>query len=203
MTALFHDEMMAGLKLEFPRSINLSGHRFFEFCVLNRDLRIERTAQGEIIIMPPADTETGRRNSDLNFQLAAWAKRNGKGVVLDSSAGFELPNGAIRSPDASWVLKARYKSAEPKRKGFAKLCPDFVVELRSPSDRLPAVKAKMDEYIENGAQLGWLIDPKTKKVYIYRPNKPIEERANPKTVDGGTLLPGFTLNLEPIWAEEL
>ena len=205
MTALLTGETMTGLTLEFPDSIDLSGDRFFDFCIANRDLRIERTAEGEIIIMPPADTETGRRNAELTRQIANWTKQDGRGIAYDSSTGFELPNGATRSPDGSWVLRAKVKSAKsakPRKKGFLKLCPDFVVELRSPSDRLSTVKAKMEEYIENGAQLGWLIDPQTKKAYIYRPNAPVEERPNAKTIIGDPPLRGFKLDLEPIWAEE-
>jgi Uma2 family endonuclease len=192
-----------GLILEFPDSIDMSGERFFDFCVANRDLRIERTARGEILVMPPNDTETGRRNAELNYRLCDWANRDGTGVVFDSSTGFELPNGAMRSPDVSWVLKSRLKGLPKKRKGFAAICPDFVVELRSPSDRLITAKKKMEEYIENGARLGWLIDPMKKRVYIYRPGVPVEERSGLKRLEAGPLLPGFTLDLGPIWAEEL
>jgi Uma2 family endonuclease len=200
-TAAAPEKTREGLKLEFPDWMDFSGNRFFDFCAVNRDLRIERSAEGEILIMPPTDHETGRRNSELNYQLMAWAKRDGSGVVFDSSSGFELPNGATRSPDASWIPKSKLESLPKKRKGFLEACPDFVIELRSPSDRLPKIKAKMEEYLENGAQLGWLIDPIRKVAYIYEPKVPVQELSSPKSLDGGALLPGFTLELEPIWAE--
>jgi Uma2 family endonuclease len=173
---------------------------FFDFCAQNSDLRIERDATGEIIIMPPTGWETGYRNSDLTMQLAAWSKRDGRGRAFDSNAEYLLPNGAARSPDASWVLKLRIDrlTMEEKRR-FAPLCPDFVVELTSPSDRLRNVKAKMREWMENGASLGWLIDADSRTVYVYRPGQDPEELVNVDHVAGEGPVDGFRLELGDIW----
>src|SRR5437763_3930616 len=142
---------------------------FFEFCASNPDLRIERNSNGEIIIMPPAGAETGYRNSDLTAQLATWAKRDGRGRAFDSNTEFVLPSGAALSPDASWVRNTRLdRFTKEQKKRFLPLCPDFVVELTSPTDRLNQVKKKMRAWMENGAALGWLIDADRRAVYIYR-----------------------------------
>ncbi len=147
------------LTLSLRPVVELTPDQLLEISSLNDDLRLELTAKGELILMPPAGSETGDRNSELNMQLRIWAKPGGTGVTFDSSAGFTLPNGAVRSPDASWVESSRWASlsAEQRRK-YAPLCPDFVVELLSPSDSPSAMQDKMREYIENGARLGWLID---------------------------------------------
>lgn len=183
---------------------NMDDDQFFEFCQRNRDLRIERSAQQEIIIMPPTGGETGTRNFELSRQFGNWAKKDNSGATFDSSTGFKLPNKAERSPDTSWIRRERLAklTAEQKRK-FIPLCPDFVVELRSPSDDLDKVKAKMDEYIANGAQLGWLIDPETRKVHVYRPNQPVEILDNPQQVSGDPELPGFVLELAEIWEPDI
>src|SRR4028119_1419267 len=146
--------------------IDLTDDQFFEFCQINRDLRIERTATGELLIMPPTGTETGGRNFNLIGQLWAWVNQDGTGIGFDSSTGFKLPNGAERSPDAAWVKLERWNAltAEQQKK-FAPICPEFVVELRSPSDNLEPLKTKMQEYIDNGALLGWLLDRKNRQVY--------------------------------------
>ena len=180
--------------------IEMTDDQFFEFCQINRDLRIERTAEGDLIIMAPAGGETSWRNSELVTALNIWAKEDGTGVVFDSSGGFILPNGATKSPDASWVKRERLAAltAEQKKK-FLPLCPDFAIELRSPSDPLPVVKDKMQEYIANDLQLGWLIDPEEKRVYVYRPGKPVELFENPSEISGEPTLPGFVLDLELIW----
>lgn len=181
-------------------AIDMTEDEFFEFCRVNRDLRIERSAQGELIVMPPTVFETGDQNSEINFQLRQWAKRDGTGMTFDSSAGFTLPNGAVRSPDASWVKKARAKAlTKEQRQRFAPLCPDFVIELRSKSDSLKVVKEKMLEYMENGAQLGFLLDPRTKRVHVYRPGRRVEVLENPKSVPADPVLPGFALDLSEIW----
>ncbi len=180
--------------------INLTDDQFYELCQLNRDLRIERTAQGELLIMPPAGGETGRQNSELNRQLGNWAKRDGTGVVFDSSTGFNLPNGAIRSPDAAWVKRSRLATlTQEQKKKFLPLAPDFVIELRSPSDHLHTLQAKMQEYIENGVQLGWLIAPEERRVYIYQPQKHVACLENPLTLSGDPVLLGFVLDLQEIW----
>lgn len=180
--------------------INLTEDQFLEFCHINRDLRIERTAEGDLVIMPPTVGETGAQNADLTVAFGVWAKQNGSGVVFDSSTGFVLPNSAIRSPDVAWVRRSRLAelTAEQKKK-FLPLCPDFVLELRSPSDSLSTSQAKMQEYINNGAELGWLIDPNSKRVYIYRPGRSVEFLGNPSEIPGDPVLPGFVLDLREIW----
>jgi Uma2 family endonuclease len=178
----------------------LSDEEFFDFCMENSSLRIERDASGEITIMPPAGFETGYRNNDLSRQLGTWAVSDGRGVALDSNTEYFLPNGAARSPDASWVLKSRLASlTKQQKKRFVHLCPDFVVELRSPSDRLPALKAKMEECIENGAQSGWLIDADLRTVCVYRPGRPAEEMQGIGHIVGEGPVGGFRLELDAIW----
>ncbi len=178
----------------------MTDDQFFEFCQLNRKLRIERTAKGEIIIMPPAGGETGSRNMSLAMRVGVWARNDGRGVAFDSSTGFILPNGATRSLDTAWVLRERLTSLTPDQKRkFLPLCPDFVVELQSPSDPLAGLKAKLQEYIDNGAQLGWLLVPETKDVYMYRAGYEPDQLTNPQQIAGDPLLPGFVLNLAEIW----
>lgn len=178
----------------------MTDEKFFEFCQLNRDLRIERTAEGDLVIMPPAGGETGSRNAKLTMQLGVWARRDGTGVAFDSSTGYNLPNGATRAPDASWVRSSRLLNltAEQKQR-FLPLCPDFLIELCSPSDRLSDVKVKMQEFIDNGAELGWLLDPSSRRVYVYRPDTSIAALDNPEQISGDPLLPGFVLDLREIW----
>jgi Uma2 family endonuclease len=182
----------------------MSDEEYFAFCVANPDLRIERTAEGEIVIMPPTGFETSNRNMDLSAQLQAWAKRDGRGRAFDSNAEYMLPNGAALSPDASWVLRSRLARLTPEQKRkFPPLCPDFVVELRSPSDRLKALQAKMREWIDNGAKLGWLIDPTTRTVYIYRPGQTTERLDGPKRVQGDVPVETFVLEMADIWNPDL
>jgi Uma2 family endonuclease len=173
---------------------------FFRFCQLNRDLRIERSAQGEVIVMPPTASETSAKNSEINFQLVRWAKKDGTGITFDSSGGFTLPNGAVRSPDASWVKRERFEAlTKEERQKFAPLCPDFVIDLRSKTDSLKDVKAKMREYMENGARLGFLLDPQTRRVHVYWPGRRVEVLRNPETVSGEPVLSGFRLDLREVW----
>jgi Uma2 family endonuclease len=180
--------------------LELTDDQFFELCQINRDLRIERTARGELVIMPPTGWKTGERNAEITLQLRTWAKQDGTGVVTDSSAGFKLPNGADRSPDAAWIRHERLVTLTPEQKEkFLPLCPDFVIELRSPTDSLTLLQSKMQEYLDNGAQLGWLIDPIQWRVYVYRPQLLVEILENPDTVSGDPVLPGFTLDLREIW----
>lgn len=181
-------------------AFDMSDEQFFEFCQQNRDWRIERTAEGELIIMPPAGGETGNRNALLTTFFTLWTLQEGTGVAFDSSTGFILPNRATRSPDAAWVKKSRLRAFTPaQKKTFLPLCPDFVIELWSPSDSLKTVQDKMQEYLDNGAQLGWLIDPSERRVYVYRPRVAVECLDNPTTLSGDPELPGFVLDLSFMW----
>ncbi len=188
------------LTIQLLPALPMTQEQFFEFCQQNRNMRFERTAQGDLIIMPPSGGETGTRNLSLGAQLYNWAQADGTGKPYDSSTGFILPSGANRSPDASWILKSRLAllTAEELEK-FMPLCPDFIAELMSPTDRLPPAQEKMEEYRENGARLGWLIDPKKKQVHVYRPGQPVQVLDNPQTLAGDPELPGFMLDLEPVW----
>ena len=150
--------------------------------------------------MPPTGSETGWRNNEISYSLTAWTQQDGTGLAFDSSTGFTLPNGAKRSPDASWIRRERWNAlTKDQRVGFAPLCPDFVVELRSPTDLLCILQDKMQEYIDNGARLGWLINPIDKQVYVYRPSQPVESLDNPATLSGDPVLPGFVLRVQELW----
>lgn len=180
--------------------LDLSDEEFFQVCQDNRDLRFERNAKGDLTVMTPAGSDTGRQNAEFNTELVLWNRSKKLGVVFDSSAGFKLPNGANRSPDASWILKPRWESLTlEEQQKFAPICPDFVMELMSPSDNLPTLDAKMQEYLDNGCRLGWLINPKQKLVRIYRPEQSTEMLNSPLVLSGEDILPGFTLNLSLIW----
>lgn len=180
--------------------IELSDDQLFEFAAINRDLRIERTRHGEIAILPPAGGESSARNAELTMQLRLWAKRDCTGTAFDSSAGFVLPSGAMLSPDAARVSHARLNALIPKeRKRFPLLCPEFIIELRSESDRLSVLQAKMQAWIENGVRLGLLLDPLEKRVHVYRSDSPVEILEDPATVACSPLLPGFVLDIREIW----
>ncbi|MBD2433414.1 MULTISPECIES: Uma2 family endonuclease [Fischerella] len=186
--------------LQLHPAIQMTDDQFYELCQLNRDFRIERNAFGELVIMPPTGSETDERNFNLIGQLWVWTKQDGTGVGFGSSGGFTLPNGAVRSPDAAWIKSTRWQAIPVElRKKFAPICPEFVIELRSDSDSLQLLQDKMQEYIENGTQLGWLIDRKQRKVFIYRSGNIIEELDNPQTLGGESLLPGFVLDLSQVW----
>jgi len=189
------------LSLELGSALQLDDDELFELCVRNPELRIERTSEGDLIVMTPAGWERGARNVRLLAQLFRWAERDGRGIVSDSSGGFRLPNGAMRAPDAAWVLASRLSelSAEQKRK-FPPLCPDFVIELRSPSDSLPALQRKMEEYRSQGAALGWLIDPEERRVHVYRTDGPPIVLEDPEAVDGSPEMPGLVLPLAEIFS---
>jgi Uma2 family endonuclease len=179
--------------------IDLTDEQFFQLCQKNRDYRFERTASGELIIMPPTGSDTGRHNVKITTQLEIWNSQNHLGEVFDSSSGFLLPNGAERSPDASWVKLERWNALTiEQQEGFAPICPDFVVELRSRTDSLKELQKKMQEYIQNGAKSGWLIDRKNKRVEIYRPGREVEILDNPLILSGEDILPGFILDLSMI-----
>ncbi|MDQ4077053.1 MAG: Uma2 family endonuclease [Chloroflexota bacterium] len=188
------------LVVKLRPAIDMTEEEFFHLCQINRELRLERTAEGHIVIMTPAGGKTSSRNATLNAMLYSWAKRDGRGVTFDSSGGFTLPNGAMRSPDAAWVLRARLESLpEEQKRRFLPLCPDFVVELRSPTDRVSDLQDKMEEYVANGARLGWLLVPETHDVYIYHPNSPATHLHDPDNISGEPVLHDFVLHLADIW----
>ncbi|AFZ50016.1 Uma2 family endonuclease [Dactylococcopsis salina] len=190
------------LLMALPNSIALkvTEEQFTTLAAANRDLRLERTSQGELIVNPPTGWETGEENWKIAGELYIWWRNFGEvGKVFDSSTGFTLPNGAIRSPDASWVSRERWEALTPEDKTtFPKIYPDFVVELRSKSDKLPPLQEKMREYLENGAKLGWLIDPQSSRVEIYQTGKETEILENPTELSGEPVLTGFILKLARI-----
>ncbi|MBF2063792.1 MAG: Uma2 family endonuclease [Calothrix sp. C42_A2020_038] len=191
---------MEALTIDFKPVLDLTDEQFFQLCQANKDLRFERTATGELIVIPPTGGETGNRNGRLTQQLFNWSDTDNTGIAFDSSTGFKLPNGADRSPDASWVKLQRWNALTPQQQTrFSPLCPDFVVEILSPSDSLKATQEKMKEYRDNGASLGWLINRKTRQVEIYRIGQEVEVLDNPSSLSGEDILPGFILNLAAIW----
>jgi Uma2 family endonuclease len=178
----------------------LSDEDFAKLCALNPEMRLEYTSTRDLIIMPPTSSETGERNASLTADFVLWNRSRGAGRVFDSSTGFMLPNGAKRSPDVSWISTQRWDAlSDEQQHGFAQICPDFVLELRSPSDRLLDLQGKMQEYLGNGAHLGWLIDPLEHRVYIYRPGEAVERLDDPREVSGEPVLAGFVLQLSHIW----
>ncbi len=192
-------ESMAPVILN-PSRVPMTDEEFVTFCQQYEDCFVECTAEGEIIIMPPNYSRTGEQNSEIIIQLGVWAKKDGRGRVYDSSAGFRLPNGARRSPDASWIRKDRVAALpQEQQKRFYQLCPDFVIELRSSTDRIRRLKAKVEEYIANGAELGWLIDPEERTVWIYRPGHAAECIVNPERISGEGPVAGFVLELVDVW----
>ncbi|BAY99664.1 hypothetical protein NIES37_36470 [Tolypothrix tenuis PCC 7101] len=191
---------MTSLTLKLDSVIKLTSEEFYQLCQDNPDLKLERNGEGELIIMPPTGGETGKRNVNLILQVAQWNEQNQLGEVFDSSTGFALPNGADRSPDVSWVEKSRWNAlTAEQREKFIPLCPDFVIEILSPSDRLQKVQEKMQEYLANGCRLGFLINRKQQELEIYRPQQQVEILKAPLTVSGEDVLPGFILNLQKIW----
>lgn len=194
-----HSSELVALRLPASVRLKITPEEFALLASLNRDLRLELTAAGELIAMAPEGSWSGRLNSDIITDLTIWA-RNNSGFTFGSSAAFTLPNGAIRSPDASWISTDRWNALSANEKsGFARICPDFVVELRSPTDSIDPLKLKIQEYIDNGARLGWLIDPLTKSATIYRPGQPPETLLNPAKISGESVLPGFELDTTNIF----
>jgi Uma2 family endonuclease len=178
----------------------MTDEEFAAFCAEHPDLNFEMTAEAELIVMPPTHSWSGAGNSDVDAQLSNWARKDRRGVVCDSSTGFVLPNGARRSPDASWTLKNRVQQLGAAKKiGFWHLCPDFMIEIKSGTDRWKLLQQKMREYLEQGAQLRWLIDPEKKSVEIYRPNGDVEARTGIDKLEGEGLVAGFVLNLTYVW----
>jgi len=200
MTTLLVQGLSVPMAIDLPWIMPMTEEQFYQFCLANPDLRIERTASGEVIVMPPAFSDTGNRNFNIAAQLWNWTERNGTGLGFDSSSGFTLPNGATRSPDAAWIKLERWNVLTEKQKAsFAPICPDFVIELRSASDTVSGLQKKMEEYIANGTVLGLLIDRQGRTVYIYRPHQnPVILNA-PETVSGEPELPGFELVMAKIW----
>ena len=186
--------------IRFEPVIEMTSELFEQFCALNDDMRIELTAEGTIEIMPPLKGDAGAKEADIVIDLGIWARANGEGRVFGPNGTFTLPSGAVRMPDASWVSNARYDTLTDEEKSdYTPLCPEFVVELRSNSDRLSVLQAKMEEYMANGARLGWLLDPLELQAHVYRPNAQPEILDNPESISADPELPGFTLDLKPIW----
>lgn len=201
MTRITFPATPVPISLQLGPALHLSDDELFEVCIRNRELRIERTAEGNLTVGPPKGGESSHRNAVILAALGVWAREDASGVGFDSTAGFLLPNGAMRAPSAAWVRSFRLDglSREQKRR-FLPLCPDFVVELRPESDHLPDLRAKMDEYRDNGAALGWLIDPEKRRVHVYRPGREVEVLDDPPEISGDPELPGFVLDLQRVWA---
>ena len=191
---------MTAITLNLDAIIHLTDEQLYQLCQTNRDVKFERTAAGELIVMPPTGGETGDRNAEITFQLRAWNKQTELGKTFDSSTGFKLLNGADRSPDAAWIKLERWEGLTPEqRRKFPPLAPDFVVELRSATDDLKPLQDKMQEYRDNGVRLGFLIDPQNQRVEIYRLGRDVEVLESPTSLSGENLLPGFVLDLSQIW----
>ncbi len=200
VTTLHIQTETAPVTVFLPDLPQMSHEEFLRFCQANEPLRIERAATGEVEIMPPAFSDTGNRNFNLALQLGIWTEQDGTGLGFDSSAGFTLPNGAMRSPDASWIRRTKWdRLSEDEKASFAPICPDFVVELRSKSDALTTLQAKMQDYVDNGVSLAWLIDRQQRRVWIYRSQQTPQCLENPVQVSGEPELPGFRLTMDRIW----
>ncbi len=195
-----HPINMSALTLQLPPVLKLTDEQFEQLAAVNRELRLELTAKGELIIMPPTGGETGDRNFELDGQLWYWNRQTRLGKAFDSSTGFRLPQGTARSPDVAWIRMERWEALTPaQRKKFLPLCPDFAVELVSETDDVEETRAKMQEYVDNGLRLGWLINPRTRQVEIYRLNQVVEVLQSPATLSGEEVLPRFVLDLQPIF----
>jgi Uma2 family endonuclease len=190
---------MTSLTLTLDPVVQLTREQFYELCKVNHDIRLERSSTGDLILMPPTGWESGKRNADLTTNLNLWNRQAQLGIVFDSSTGFSLPNGADRSPDVAWVEKARIETLAPDPDKFLPLPPDFVIELRSATDKLATLQHKLAEYRDCGVRLGWLIDPQEKRVEIYRVDRPTEYLSQPEQLSGEEVLPGFMLVMAEIW----
>lgn len=190
---------MTILTLTLDPVVRLTHEQFYELCKVNQDLRLERSSTGELILMPPTGWESGKRNANLTTNVTLWNRQTQLGIVFDSSTGFSLPNGADRSPDVAWVEKSRIEAITPDPAKFLPLAPDFVIELRSATDKLTTLERKMAEYRDCGVRLGWLIDPAEKRVQIYRVGRPTEYLNQPEQLSGEDVLPGFMLTLLEVW----
>lgn len=191
---------MEPIILRTAHVLTLGDEELFRLCAANRNLRIERDASGNLIIMSPSGSKTSRRNSHVIWALVTWNRETGSGEVFDASGGFLLPNGAMRAPDAAWIPTERWEQFSPEeQEKFLPTCPDFVVELRSPSDRLADLQAKMQEYIENGCRLAWLIDPVEDQVFVYREGGRHSRIGSfEEVLSGEAVLPGFILDLQDL-----
>lgn len=186
--------------INLPETLTITQDQFQKIAAANRDLRLEKTARNELIIMPPTGCSTGRKNFNLAGQLFVWNERHKLGIAFDSSTAFHLPNGADRSPDVAWIRRERWESLTPEQQDdFAPICPDFVIELRSKTDSIKTLKKKMKEYLANGLQLGWLINPQARQVEIYRADREVEVLQNPTYLSGENILLEFVLNLQKVW----
>jgi len=196
MTFVIDDALLPATLTAQP----MTDEEFMALCSERPELHFEMTTEGELIVMAPTHSDSGASNFEVAGQLRQWARKDRRGIGCDSSTGFVLPNGARRSPDASWTLKTRVAElGEKKRNSFWHLCPDFVIEVRSATDRLKPLQAKMLEYISQGAQLGWLIDSANRSIEIYRPNGQIEKRTGIDTLEGEGPVLGFVLHLSRVW----
>ncbi|BAU06935.1 hypothetical protein NIES592_13780 [Fischerella major NIES-592] len=177
-------------------TVHLTDEQFYQLCQNNQELKFERTPKGELIIMPPVGGESGNREADLIADLVIWNRQTQLGYTFSSSTIFKLPNGADRSPDAAWIRRERWEALTPEqRRKFPPIAPDFIIELRSATDDLEMLHSKMQEYIDAGVQLAWLINPQQQQVEIYRSGQDVEVRNLPTELSGENILPGFSLNL--------
>jgi Uma2 family endonuclease len=191
---------MTAITINFNNVVKLSDDQFYQLCRDNPDVKFERNELGEIIVMSPTGGETGKSNAKLTTRFVLWNEETKLGEVFDSSTCFKLPNGSDRSPDVSWIKLERWNALKlEQREKFPPIAPDFVLELMSPSDSLRETQAKMQEYINAGVKLGWLIDRKTRRVEIYRQGQPKEVLESPTSLSGEDILPGFILDLQWIW----
>ncbi|MBE9058163.1 Uma2 family endonuclease [Sphaerospermopsis sp. LEGE 08334] len=191
---------MTAITINLNPIVRFTDDQFYQLCRENPDVKFERNAKGELLVMSPTGGETGRSNFEIGIDFGVWNRQNKLGVCFDSSTCFKLPNGANRSPDVAWIKKERWDNLTPEEKTkFPPIAPDFVLELMSPTDSLQETQNKMQEYMENGVKLGWLINPKTQQVEIYRLGKPVEILAEPLELSGEDILPGFILNMAIVW----
>ncbi|WP_413168442.1 Uma2 family endonuclease [Capilliphycus salinus ALCB114379] len=192
---------MTAYTIDFSSVFEMTDEQFYQLCRKNPDIKFERNATGELIVMSPTGGETGNKNIEIAGDFVFWNRQNQLGKLFDSSTGFKLPNGANRSPDIAWIKQSRWDELTPEEKEkFPPIAPDFVLELMSPSDSLTATQAKMQEYMENQVRLGWLIERKNRYVEIYRLGKSVETLNSPRTLSGEEVLPGFILDLQIVWS---
>ncbi len=188
------------LPVRLRPQVPLTDDELLRFCAANDGLRVERDANGEILVMTPAGIKTSRMNSRITRLLDEWAEQDGRGIAVDSNGGFTLPDGSMRAADAAWVHKSRWDAlSDADQARFAPICPDFIIELRSPSDNLAELQAKVEQWMANGARLAWLIDPIEQEVSVYRPGESPEVHHHPTSVQGSGPIAGFELMMTRIW----